>query len=117
MFLEAEAALVSPHFVSGTHTISCALFGVLRPGDELFYITGRPYDTLHNVIGKPGDGKDRLLISVSDITRLAPLPDGSVDWAGGGQLPLPVRRASSASNARAAMTGVPPILFSKSVKW
>ena len=42
----AEAALVRPHFVSGTHTISCALFGLLRPGDELLYITGRPYDTL-----------------------------------------------------------------------
>ena len=56
----AEAALVRPHFVSGTHTISCALFGLLRPGDELLYITGRPYDTLHKVIGKPGDGTGSL---------------------------------------------------------
>jgi len=45
----AEAALVRPHFASGTHTICCALFGVLRPGDELLYLTGRPYDTLHKV--------------------------------------------------------------------
>ncbi|WP_020616328.1 aminotransferase class I/II-fold pyridoxal phosphate-dependent enzyme [Paenibacillus daejeonensis] len=57
---EAEAALVRPHFASGTHTISCALFGVLRPGDELLYITGKPYDTLHKVIGKPGDGTGSL---------------------------------------------------------
>lgn len=56
----AEAALVRPHFVSGTHTIGTALFGVLRPGDELLMITGRPYDTLHKVIGKPGDGKGSL---------------------------------------------------------
>ena len=36
----AEAALVRPHFASGTHTIATALFGVLRPGDKLLYITG-----------------------------------------------------------------------------
>ena len=56
----AEAALVRPHFASGTHTISTALFGVLRPGDGLLYITGKPYDTLHKVIGKPGDGTGSL---------------------------------------------------------
>ncbi|TXL67765.1 methionine gamma-lyase family protein [Cerasibacillus terrae] len=48
----AEAAIVRPHFVSGTHTISTALFGLLRPGDELLYITGKPYDTLEGVIGR-----------------------------------------------------------------
>ena len=42
----AEAALVRPHFVSGTHAIGTALFGVLRPGDHLLYMTGTPYDTL-----------------------------------------------------------------------
>jgi cystathionine beta-lyase family protein involved in aluminum resistance len=47
----AEAALVRPHFVSGTHTITVALFGLLRPGDRLLYITGAPYDTLHSVLG------------------------------------------------------------------
>ncbi|MFS0722352.1 aminotransferase class I/II-fold pyridoxal phosphate-dependent enzyme [Paenibacillus sp. 1P07SE] len=57
---QSESALVRPHFASGTHTISCALFGVLRPGDELLYITGKPYDTLHKVIGKPGDGTGSL---------------------------------------------------------
>ncbi|MCE5169427.1 methionine gamma-lyase family protein [Paenibacillus profundus] len=56
----AEAALVRPHFVSGTHTIGTALFAVLRPGDELLYITGTPYDTLHKVIGQTGDGKGSL---------------------------------------------------------
>ncbi len=46
-----EAAVVRPHFASGTHVISCCLFGCLRPGDELVSIAGEPYDTLHEVIG------------------------------------------------------------------
>ena len=37
-----EAALVRPNMISGTHAIATALFGVLRPGDELLYITGSP---------------------------------------------------------------------------
>ncbi|MCM3702755.1 methionine gamma-lyase family protein [Paenibacillus macerans] len=76
----AEAALVRPHFASGTHTIATALFGVLRPGDELLYITGRPYDTLHKVIGKPGDGSGSLQdfgITYSEAELNA---DGSIDW-------------------------------------
>ncbi len=51
----AEAALLRHNFASGTHAISVALFGLLRPGDTLLYATGRPYDTLHKVIGKKGD--------------------------------------------------------------
>jgi cystathionine beta-lyase family protein involved in aluminum resistance len=51
----AESALVRPQIMSGTHAITLSLFGVLRPGDELLYITGKPYDTLEGVIGlKPG---------------------------------------------------------------
>lgn len=48
---KAEKALVRPQFVSGTHAISCVLYGILRPGDTLLAITGRPYDTIHGVIG------------------------------------------------------------------
>ena len=76
----AEAALVRPHFASGTHTISTALFGVLRPGDELVYITGRPYDTLHKVIGKEGDGTGSLRDFGIGYREVALLEDGSVDW-------------------------------------
>ncbi|MDL2294419.1 methionine gamma-lyase family protein [Ruminococcaceae bacterium OttesenSCG-928-D13] len=47
----SEAALFGHGFASGTHTLAVALFGVLRPGDELLCATGRPYDTLHGVIG------------------------------------------------------------------
>lgn len=76
----AEAALVRPHFASGTHTIATALFGVLRPGDGLLYITGRPYDTLHKVIGKPGDGTGSLQDFGIHYDEAALLEDGSVDW-------------------------------------
>ena len=47
----AEAAIVRPHFVSGSHTIACALFGVLRHGDRLVSIAGEPYDTMQQIIG------------------------------------------------------------------
>ncbi|WP_427051832.1 aminotransferase class I/II-fold pyridoxal phosphate-dependent enzyme [Paenibacillus sp. TC-CSREp1] len=76
----AEAALVRPHFASGTHTISTALFGVLRPGDELLYITGKPYDTLHKVIGKPGDGTGSLRDFGIGYAETALTSSGSVDW-------------------------------------
>ncbi|MBS2969082.1 methionine gamma-lyase family protein [Metabacillus sp. KIGAM252] len=51
-----EAALVRPQIISGTHAISIALFGVLRPGNELIYMTGRPYDTLEEIVGIRGRG-------------------------------------------------------------
>jgi len=53
----AEAALVRPHFVNGTHAIGTALFGNLRPGDKLLCVSGKPYDTLHNIIGISRDEK------------------------------------------------------------
>ena len=53
----AEDALVRPQFMSGTHTIAVALFGLLRPGDTLLAATGRPYDTLEGVIGLGEAGK------------------------------------------------------------
>lgn len=76
----AESALVRPHFVSGTHTIGTALFGVLRPGDKLLYVTGKPYDTLHKVIGKPGDGRGSLCdwgVSYGEVPLAA---GGKPDW-------------------------------------
>lgn len=77
----AEAALVRPHFVSGTHTIGTALFGVLRPGEHLLYITGKPYDTLHKVIGKPGDGTGSLQDFGIGYSEVDLLEDGSPDWS------------------------------------
>ncbi|WP_125704496.1 methionine gamma-lyase family protein [Lacticaseibacillus daqingensis] len=54
--LGGEDALVRPQFVSGTHTIGVAELGLVRPGDELLYITGEPYDTLQQVLGMAGNG-------------------------------------------------------------
>ena len=47
----AEAGLVRPQITCGTHALAVALFGNLRPGDELLSISGKPYDTLEEVIG------------------------------------------------------------------
>ena len=48
---ETEDALVRNQFISGSHALAKTLFGLLRPGDLLLSISGRPYDTLHEVIG------------------------------------------------------------------
>ena len=58
----AERALVRTQFVSGTHALATVLFGILRPGDELVSLTGKPYDTMQTVIGydnpSPGSLKE-----------------------------------------------------------
>lgn len=60
---KGEDALVRSQIVSGTHAISSCLFAILRPGDHLLSISGRPYDTLANIIGQdnniPGTLVDR----------------------------------------------------------
>ena len=57
---KAEAALVRTQFVSGTHALATVLFGILRPSDELIYITGAPYDTMQTVIGYATDSPGSL---------------------------------------------------------
>ena len=51
----AEAGLVRSQFVNGTHTITCALMGILRPGDTVISAFGAPYDTLQSVLGITGN--------------------------------------------------------------
>jgi cystathionine beta-lyase family protein involved in aluminum resistance len=80
--LQAEAAAVRLQFVSGTHAIAAALFGVLRPGDRLLALTGRPYDTLEEVIGIRGSGQGSLAEFGIAYDELPLLPDGRVDEAG-----------------------------------
>ncbi|KPU28148.1 hypothetical protein TR13x_02080 [Caloranaerobacter sp. TR13] len=55
-----EDALVRPTIVSGTHALYLTLSGILRPGDEILSITGKPYDTLQKVIGIKGNSKGAL---------------------------------------------------------
>ncbi|GHV46760.1 hypothetical protein FACS189499_02740 [Clostridia bacterium] len=74
----SEAALVRHNFINGTHAIATALFGVLRPGDLLLSVTGKPYNTLRDVIsGKPGS------LSAYNIAydEISLLPDGEPDYA------------------------------------
>ncbi len=80
--LQAEAAAVRLQFVSGTHAIAAALYGVLRPGDRLLALTGRPYDTLEEVIGIRGNGQGSLAEFGIRYDELDLLPDGGIDWDG-----------------------------------
>lgn len=76
-----EDALIRYNFMSGTHTIATALFGVLRPGDEIVSLTGTPYDTLHGVIGLNGEpGCGSLKDFGIHYRQLDLKPDGHVDY-------------------------------------
>jgi cystathionine beta-lyase family protein involved in aluminum resistance len=67
--------------VSGTHAIAAALFGVLRPGEQMLSITGRPYDTLEEVIGLRGEGQGSLRDFGVHYDELPLLDSGAVDEA------------------------------------
>lgn len=75
----AEDALVRPQLISGTHALTVALAGNLRPGDELFSPVGKPYDTLEGVIGIK---KTKGSLSEYGITykQVDLKPDGSFDY-------------------------------------
>ena len=77
--LGAESALVRSQFASGTHAIAVALFGALKPGDELLYVTGHPYDTLEEVIGLRGTGQGSLLEWGVTYREIELAQDGSLD--------------------------------------
>lgn len=74
---KAQSAIVRPHFVSGSHTIACALFGVLRHGDRLVSIAGEPYDTMQQIIGsRKSDDFDTSLMGHGVKYSEVPLKDG-----------------------------------------
>ena len=76
----AEDALVRHNIISGTHAISLCLFGVLRPGDTLVALTGKPYDTLEEAIGIRGSSQGSLA-DFGVLYREVPLKsDGTVDF-------------------------------------
>jgi len=76
----AEAALVRVQLVSGTHAIACALYGVLRPSDELLAVAGDPYDTLEEVIGQRGSGQGSLAEFGVSYRALPLTAAGELDW-------------------------------------
>lgn len=78
----AEAAIVRPQIISGTHAITLSLFGVLRPGNELVYITGKPYDTLQSIV----DGGEKDTGSLKDFgirySHIDLIDNKEIDWEG-----------------------------------
>jgi cystathionine beta-lyase family protein involved in aluminum resistance len=77
----AEAAAVRVQFVSGTHAIAAALYGVLRPGDELLSVSGTPYETLEEVIGLRGEHQGSLADFGIHYRQLELTPAGQIDWS------------------------------------
>lgn len=78
----AEAAIVRQQIISGTHAITLSLFGVLRPGDEFVYITGKPYDTLQSIV----DGGEKDTGSLKDFnikySHVDLIDNRDIDWVG-----------------------------------
>ena len=77
---KTEAALVRPIIVNGTHALTLTLAGILRPGDELIYCTGGPYETLEEVIGIRGEGKGSLKEYGVSYKQIELNAEGEVDF-------------------------------------
>ena len=80
--MKAEIAIVRVQFVSGTHAIACCLYGVLRPGDEMLSVAGKPYDTLEEVIGLRGKNQGSLKELNIGYRQLDLTEAGTIDWQG-----------------------------------
>lgn len=76
----AEAAFVRHSIVNGTQAIAIALYGLLRPGDIMLSVTGKPYDTLEEVIGIAGEAGNGSLADFGVEYRQIDLKDGAVDF-------------------------------------
>ncbi len=105
----AEDALVRADFVSGTHAISCCLFGALRPGDTLLSAVGAPYDTLRGVIGMtdkgPGSLKDwGVHYRQVDLVDNRPDPDGLAEAAADPAVKAVLIQRSRGYDARASLS-------------
>ncbi|MBO7407419.1 MAG: methionine gamma-lyase family protein [Clostridia bacterium] len=80
---DCEDALVRSQFISGTHALTVALFGILRPGDTVVSVTGKPYDTLEGILGIRGAADEGSLKDFGvNYRQVDLLPDGSPDLEG-----------------------------------
>lgn len=77
---DAEDALVRHNFVSGTHALTVALFGMLRPGDTMLSVTGMPYDTIRSAIGIEGNYSGSLKDFNIEFKMTDLKDDGSLDY-------------------------------------
>ena len=75
----AEDAIVRHSFASGTHTLTVALFGILRPGDKVLVLTGRPYDTIIGVFGFESHVDGSLADFGVEYEQVDLLADGTPD--------------------------------------
>ena len=110
-----EDALIRYNFMSGTHALTVALFGVLRPGDKMVSLTGMPYDTLHGVIGI-GE-KEGVSGSLKDFgiqyEQLDLMADGTVNYDA---IPEAVRGAKVAYIQRSRGYSLRPSLFVEDIE-
>ena len=113
--LGCEDALIRYNFMSGTHALTVALFGVLRPGDRMVSLTGLPYDTLHGVIGL--GQKEEVSGSLMDFgvqyEQLDLLEDGKVNYEG---IPQAVKGAKVAYIQRSRGYSLRPSLFVEDIE-
>jgi len=109
-----EDALIRYNFMSGTHAISTALFGLLRPGDTMVCLTGTPYDTLHGVIGLTGEpGCGSLKDFGIHYRQLELTAEGKVDLEA---IPAAVRDAKVAYIQRSRGYSLRDSLFVKDIE-
>lgn len=94
-----EASLVRPIIVNGTHALTLTIMGILRPGDELIYCTGAPYDTLEEVIGIRGEGKGSLKEYGVTYKQVELTPDGRIDLEALGKAISPATRMITVQRA------------------
>ena len=95
----AEAALVRTQIVNGTHALNLTLSGILRPGDELIYCTGAPYDTLEEAIGIRGEGAGSLKEFGIIYKQVELTEDGHIDKEALGKAITPATKMVSLQRA------------------
>ena len=110
---DCEDALIRYNFMSGTHALTVALFGVLRPGDRMVSLTGKPYDTLHGVIGLKDDASGSLKDFGIHYEQLDLLEDGSVNYDA---IPEAVKGAKVAYIQRSRGYSLRPSLFVEDIE-
>lgn len=77
---DTQDAIVRPIIVNGTHALTLTLSGILRPGDELIYSTGKPYDTLEEVIGIRGENNGSLKEFGITYKQVELTKEGKIDF-------------------------------------
>ncbi|AKL95379.1 aluminum resistance family protein [Clostridium aceticum] len=77
---KAEDAIVRPTIANGTHALTLSLTGLLQAGEEMVAVTGKPYDTLNELIGISGDYRGSFKNTNISYKQIDILPDGEVDF-------------------------------------